>query len=60
MNAKDLRDESTEEKKRIWEEVDQAASHAPRWVISRIMSREQVESQNKHQGNTEGKRAGPL
>ncbi len=53
MNGKELRDESTEEKKRIWEEVDQAASRAPGWVVSRIMSRGQANNRDKAQGDTD-------
>jgi hypothetical protein len=47
MKGNELRDESTEEKKQIWGEVDQAASHAPKWVVSRIMSRGQADNQYK-------------
>ncbi len=58
MNGKELRDESTEEKKRLWEEVDQAASHAPQWVVARIMSRGQVDNQGAAQEDTKGPKGG--
>lgn len=47
MKRNSLRDESTSEGRKIWQDVDQAASHAPEWVVSRI----KAQSSSKDEGS---------
>ena len=53
MNGNEIRDESSDENKKIWQEVDLAASRAPGWVVSRIKSRGQSPNRDGAYGNSQ-------
>jgi len=42
MKQEGLRDESTEDGRKIWQDVDRVASDAPDWVVARLCAGNEV------------------